>query len=326
MSSRSRWGEAPHTLRPRRSTLALTAACRLTAFALALAPAACSTPKPEPEYATSANHSHYARDFPEKLNGTTKDFSDRRTAARKLMGEFNGYPSKLKEPPSWAHVLEIVERADEDGHSHAYVARLRRVASAGAFFEAEQDEINKKVAGAVAYAAKQKGCDEAISGAAGPALKSSVEKQLEKELHEGSEAHRLIERYRGELGKENAAVLEKQADDIARASYLVHIEIVEDKLRILRMVGEADQIRHTIDDAIAAERAYQTANKKMTDAEKKASEARITELNKSKASMDSALKQAEGVAPTIEDEIKKIQKEHDDAVEALKAKIKEKVR
>lgn len=152
-----------------------------------------------------------------------------------------------------------------------------------------------------------------------------IEKQLEKELHEASEAQQLIERYRGELGKENAAALEKQADDLARASYLVHIELVEGKLRLVRMAGEADQIRKTADDSIAAEKAYQSSYKKITDAEKKASEARIAEMNKSKASMDAAIKQAEAVVPTVDDEIKKIQKEYDDALDALLAKVKEKV-
>jgi hypothetical protein len=302
-----------------RSSLAL--ALSLAAFALP----ACSAPKPEPEYASSATHSHYARDYPEKLNAVTKDFSDRRAEARKLMGELGSYPGKLKDPPSWAHVLEIEERADEDGRSHAYVGRLRRVEGASAFFEAEKDEINKKVAGSVAYTAKKKGCDEAVAGAAPPALKDAVEKQLEKELHEASEAQQLVERYRGELGKDNAATLEKEADDLARASYLVHIEIVEDKLRLLRMVSEADQIRKTADDAIAAEKSYQASNKKLTDPEKKASEARIADMSKSKASIDSAVKQAEGVVPSIDDEIHKIQKEYDDAFEGLRAKIKEKI-
>jgi hypothetical protein len=287
---------------------------------------ACSAPKPEPELASSAGHSHYARDFPEKLQAVTKEFGSRRAEARKVMGELNGYPGKLKEPVSWAHVLEIVERADEDGHSFAYVDRLRRVKEASLFFEAEADEINKKVAGSVAYTAKKKGCDEAIAGAAVPALKDGVEKQLEKELHEGSEAHRLIDRYRGELGKENAAVLEKQADDISRASYIVYVEIVEDKQRIVRMVAEADEVRRTLDAAVAAERAYLTEYKKITEAEKKAAEARIAELGKSKAALDAAIQQAQGVVPSIEDEVKKIQKEYDDALAALKAKIKEKVR
>jgi hypothetical protein len=304
---------------PTRSFLPLAVALTLGALP------ACSTPKPEPEFASSANHAHYARDYPADLNAVTKDFSERRTEARKIQGEFNGYPSKLKDPPSWAHVLEIVDRASEDGRGYAYVERLRRVQAAAAFFDAEKDEINKKVAGAVAYTAKKKGCDEAIAGAAVPALKEAVDKQLEKELHEDSEAQQLIERYRGELGKDNAATLEKQADDISRASYLVHIEIVEDKLRILRMVAEADQIRKTADEDIAAERAYQASNKKLSDADKKASEARIAEMNKSKASVDAALQQAQGVVPSLEDEIKKIQKEYDDAFGALEAKIKEKI-
>ena len=170
-----------------------------TSLALALSLAvgalpACSAPKPEPEYASSANHSHYARDYPEKLNAVTADFSARRAEARKILGELGGYPGKLKDP-SWAHVLEIVERADEDGRSHAYVGRLRRVEGASAFFETEKDEINKKVGGSVAYTAKKKGCDEAVAGAAAPALKDAVEKQLEKELHEASEAQQLIERF-----------------------------------------------------------------------------------------------------------------------------------
>jgi hypothetical protein len=141
--------------------------------------AACSAPKPEPEFATSANHSHYARDYPAELGATTKGFSERRAEARKIMGEFNGYPSKLKDPPSWPHVLEVVDRADEDGRSYAYVDRLRRVQGAAAFFDAEKDEINRKVAGSVAYVAKKKSCDESIAGAAVPALKDAIDKQLE---------------------------------------------------------------------------------------------------------------------------------------------------
>jgi hypothetical protein len=291
----------------------------------ASAVAACSAPKPEPEFASSANHGHYAREYPEQLNAVVKDFSDRRAEARKLMGEFGGLPGKLKDP-NWAHVLEVVQRASEDGRGYAYVERLRRVEAASAFFDAEKDEINKKVVGSVSYVAKKKSCDETVAGAAAPALKDAVEKQLEKELHEASEAQQLVERYRGELGKDNAPVLEKGADEISRASYLVHIELVEDKLRIVRMVAEAEQIKKTADDAIQAEKAFQSGYKKITDAEKKASEARIADMNKSKASVDAALKQAETIVPTMEDEIKKIQKEYDDAFNALTAKIKEKIR
>jgi hypothetical protein len=286
---------------------------------------ACSAPKPEPEFASSANHGHYAREYPERLNAVVTAFSDRRAVARKLIGDFANLPGKLKDP-TWPHVLEIVTRAVEDGRSYAYVERLRRVEGAGLFFDTEKDEINKRVVGSVSYQAKKKACDDTVASAAVPALKDSYEKQLEKELHDASEAQQLIERYRGELGKENAATLEKQAEDISRASYIVHIEIVEDKLRILRMVTEADAVRKTADDTISAERAFQSDYKKITDAEKKASDARIADMNKSKASIDAAVSQAQGVASSLQDEILKIQKEYADALDALAAKIKERVR
>jgi hypothetical protein len=307
-----------------RSSIASTLA-RAALILCAGAAVACSAPKPEPEIASSSNHAHYARDFPDHLNALVKDFSDRRAEARKLSRDFGNVPGKLKDP-NWTHVLEIVDRADEDGKSWAFVERSRRVEGASAFFDAEKDEINKKLVGSVAYTAKKKGCDESVAGAAPPALKDVVEKQLEKELRDASEAQQLVDRYRGELGKENVGTLEKAADDISRASYLVHIQIVEDKVRIVRLVGEADQVKRTADDAVSAEKAYQTGYKKITDAEKKASEARIADLTKAKAGVDAAVKQGEGVISNVDDEIKNAQKEYQDAFDALRSKIKDKVK
>jgi hypothetical protein len=298
----------------------------LSSLALSVAFAAlpaCSTPKPEPEIISSSPHGGYAETYPAQLNAAVSGFGDVQNEAHKIEGELPSYPGKLKDP-DWGKVLEIVERADEDGHGYLYVERMRRVERAGVFFEAEKDEITKKVAGAVQYAAKQKGCDVEVSGVAAAALKDSVNKQIEKELHEASEAQRAIERYRGQLGKENAAALEKQADAIARASYLVRIELVEIKLRVMRMAAEAEEIKRTADATIAAERAYLGENKKATDAEKKAAEARIAALEKSKASIDSASQQASSLLPRLDQEVQKAQKEYVDALEALKNTLREK--
>jgi chromosome segregation ATPase len=185
--------------------------------------------------------------------------------------------------------------------------------------------MNRKVAGSVAFVAKKKGCDTDVAAAVPPSLKDSIEKQMDKELADVGQAHHLVERYRSGLGKENAAALEKQASDLSRASYLVHVQIVEDKLKIARMLGEAEQIKRTADDAVAAEKAFQ-AGQKATDADKKASQARIEEMNKSKASIDAAVAQANAVAPKMEEEIQKLQKEYDDALAALRTKIQEKKR
>lgn len=283
---------------------------------------ACAASKPEPEVASSASHGGYAKEFPAELQAVTKDFALKQGEARKAMGEFAGYPGKYKDP-NYKQVAEVISRADEDGRQYQYVERLRRVEAAAEFFEAEKDEINRKVAGAVAYAAKKKSCDADIAGSAVPALRDAVDKQLEKELADESEAHQLIERYKVQLGKENATELGHQADAVSRASYLVHIRLVEDKVRILRLLKEVDDVKRTAAEVVEAEHAFQ-AEKKVTDPEKKASQARIEEINKSQASLDAALQQAQALVPTFEDELKKIQREYDDALEGLKAKLRDK--
>jgi len=296
----------------------------LASLALAALSAACSAPKPEPEIASSAPLGVYARSYPTELGATLKAFSDRRAEVRKIIGELPGYPGKFKDP-DWGHVLETLERADEDGRGWGYVERSRRVEAVAAFFDAEKDEISRKVAGSVIYAAKKKSCDETVAQGVGPALRDGFEKQADKELADASQAQKLVDRYRAELGKENAAALEKQAADVSRASYLAHVEIVEDKLKIQRMAIEAEQIKRTADAAIEAEKAFQTG-KKVTDAEKKASQARIDEMSKSKAAVDAAVQQANAVVPTMADEIQKLQKEHAEAFESLRAKLREKKR
>jgi hypothetical protein len=283
---------------------------------------ACSAPKPEPEIASSAALPNYAKTYPAELKLAVKAFSDRRAEARKMLGEFPSYPGKLKDP-DWAHVLEVYERADDDGRGYAYVERARRIEAVQAFYDIEKDELTRKVSGNVVFVAKKKSCDPEVANGVGPAQKEAFEKQLEKELDDASQSHQLVDRYKNELGKENAAALEKQAADLSRASYLVHVEVVEDKLRIARMLLEADRIKRTFDEGVEAEKAFQSG-KKVTDADKKASQARIEEMSKSKALLDSAVQQANAVAPSMDDEVQKLKKEYDDALDALKARVREK--
>jgi hypothetical protein len=293
------------------------------AIGAALALAACSAPKPEPEIASSASLGAYAKTYPAELDAEARRYGDRKAEAQKEMGAFAEYPGKLKDP-DWAVVRDVVDRADQDGRGYAYVERSRRVEAVAAFFDVEKDEINRKVVGTVAFVAKKKGCDPDVGAGASGALKEAVEKQLEKELDDVSQAHQIVERNRQALGKDNAAELDRQADEVSRASYLVHVAIVEDKLRLARMIADADQVKRTADDEIAAERAFQS--RKITDAERKASEARIAEMSKSKASVDASVQQAQAVLPKQEEEIKQLQKAYDDALAGLKSKIKDRIK
>jgi hypothetical protein len=281
---------------------------------------ACGAPPPEPQIASSAPQPGYAEHYPQELQDIATGFSQRESEVKKVVGEMPEYPNQLKNAPP-DHVVAVYERADQAGKSYAYVERLREVQGTRAFFDAEGDEVAKKVAGACQYAAKQKGCEADVGGAAAHALKEGVDKQLEKRLRDSSDAHLYIDRYKNVLGKENADALDKQADDISYASYLANIEMVERKVRLKRIVEEADQIQKTADEFIESEHKFQK-EPGVTEADRKASNERIEAMNKAKASLASSKAQAQSLLEGVEDRIKATQKTYSDGFNALHDKAK----
>ena len=301
----------------RASLLPLVAALALSAAV------GCSTHKPEPEIASSASQQGYAVGFPQALTAATTSFSQGQSEIRKGIAELPGYPGKLKKP-DWARVQNVLSRADQAGKSSAYVDRMRRIEGAFEFFTTEKDEITRKVAGSAQFVAKKQ-CDVDVSGAVATSLKDTIDKQLEKELRDANESQHLIDRYRTALGKENAVALELQADALSRTSYLVHVQLVESKLRVQRMLTEIDEVQRTYDAALAAERELQ-AEKRTTAPEKKASDERIAEINKSRAALDSAVKQGSSLLPQLDEQIQTITREYDEALAKLLASLDEKAK
>jgi hypothetical protein len=294
----------------------------------------CGASKPEPEILSSAPQSGYAERYPSELQATATSFNEREELAKRAIDQFQTYPDQMKGPPGagsrptmekekWAEALDVVEQADAAGRTYDYVERVRAVDGALAFFNDNKDEITKKVSGAVQYVAQKKGCELDVSGAAAHALQESVDRQLEKYVRDRSEAHRRIARYRASLGKENAEALERQADTVSFASYVVHIELVEHKVRLARMLEEIEAIKKSLDDAVAAERAFQSGSGR-TDEEKKASSERIEELGRSKALLESATTQANQLKEGLEERIIAVQKKYREALDRLTATIRQK--
>jgi hypothetical protein len=286
--------------------------------------AACGGSKPEPTIASAAPQAGYAQSYPQLLMASATGFSATQTEVRASIREMPGYTAQLKNP-DWEHVRLIVKGADAAGRSAVYVEQIRRTDGAYAFLSGEKEEIVGKVAGATQSAARRRGCDVDLSGAVGQSFKEAVDRQLEEELRQANEGHVLLARYRASLGAQNTAALEKQVDAISRTSYLVHVALVEEKLRIRRMLAEADEVRRAGAQFIQAERDFQ-AEAKATAEDKEASEERIAEMNKSRALLDSAILQGEALLPKLEEQILTIQKEYDDAFAALVAKIDAKVK
>jgi len=287
-----------------------------TAVVAGLLLSACgSDQKPEPEIASSAGEATYAMDYASQLEGTISGFGDNEALVQESRSKFADYPGELEKAP-WDEVAETVEQANETGKSQHYVEGIRKTGGAKAFFEEEKEEITKKTGGAASYTVKQAGCDVEVYGPVASSLDKSVKKQLLEHQRRNNGAFMIIERHREQLGKENAAKLEEQADDIAFASYVVHIEMVEQKVTLTRMLEEASDVKSTMDQFIEEERSYQKVNGRSKD-DIKASEARIQAMKEGQAKVDRLAKDGETLKEKIEDRLAKSQEQWNKAVEEL---------
>ncbi len=283
---------------------------------LSAATLGCSAPKPEPEVASSATQPGYAHDYPQTVERILKDFGRDDEDAGTLSLVFPGYGKDLKST-NGKILADIHRAASEAGRSRMYVDRNDEVEGARAFFAAEQDEIVKKVGGSATFTCKQKGGDGELAPVVARTLFDSITKQMEKRLRERNAAHEIINRYRNELGKDDATKLEVQADQISRASYLVHIAMVEQKIRLRALLQEAEQVKKTLDDYMAAERARMSSSGK--ESEKVEGDARIERATQAKAQISGALAQGREMEQKMEERIVAAEKRHKDALDALLA-------
>lgn len=290
---------------------------------LLAAPLGCLAQKPEPEVASSATQPAYAQNYPAALEQIIKDFGRYDDDAGTLATGFAVYAKDLK-APDWKIVADVERSANDAGRSRAYVDRNEEVEGVRAFFAAEQDEIIKKVGGFATYACKQKGGDAELSTTISRTLSESVTKQLEKRLRERNAAHVMIDRHRRELSKEDAVALEVLADQISHASYLVHIAMVKEKIRMRALLDEAEQVKKTLADYIAEERAI--GDKAGKEANKIESDARIDRATGAKAKIDSAVSDGRAMEKKMEERIAAAQKRHKEAFDALVAEAEKKVK
>ena len=290
-------------------------------FAL-LAGAACTNEKPEPLTASSANQAGYAERYPESLGAARGRFGEMEAEAKRTGQEFQSYPDQLNDP-SWPDYLTVVEKADEDGRSSAYVERLEEVQHVKTFFDEEKGKIGQKVGGAAQFAAKQKGCDVDAYGATTAALDKAVEKQLEERLRAYSDAQRYIEEHEEELGKPNIEKIQDQADDISYASYLVHVGVKETKEDIETMVNEASDVEKTLDKTIEESKKISEDPKASPEKKKRAQED-ASKAEAAKNRIQGEVQQAQQVLKELDQRTDQLKKEYDEALKQLKDKIEQK--
>jgi len=291
---------------------------------LALAgPLACASQKVGPEVASSAAQTHYAVEYPDRLQSISNDYVNTEGDVGRITTEFPKYPGQLKDPP-WPLVLTIVNRADEAGRSASYVDARRDFEATRSFFTQEREELTRRMAGSAQYMIKKKEeCEVDVSGAISSSFKDGVQKQMEKRLRAHSDAHTLIERYRDSLGKANAAALEKQADDISEASYATFIRATELRARATALLQEATQVQKTLDQSIAEERAFQ-AEAGRSAGDKKASAERVAKMEDAKVRTERSVPSLQNLEKELDQRNTALKKEYSDALDGLRKAVETK--
>jgi len=287
----------------------------LTAFS-----SACTT-QPAPAFASAANESSYAERYPTALLGARTEFAADETRAREIFADFPKYPGALTAPDG-EQVSAVVSRADAAGKSGGYGRQMEEQSHVSRFFSEEKAGLNQKVGGAAQYAAKEKECTADVSSPAIGALDRGVDKAIEDRLRDHDEAQRYIEDHQDTLGKANLEKLQKQADDITLASYLVHVRVKQLKLELSQLIAESSDIKSTLERSdkeaqavladSAASKQAKTIAQKRADAAKKAG-----------TGLDIEIEQAKRAVQEMDARSEKLEKDYTAALDALQKALKD---
>ncbi|HEX6241685.1 MAG TPA: hypothetical protein VFZ61_12345 [Polyangiales bacterium] len=282
---------------------------------------ACAEKPLTPTIESSAEESSYAVAYPPLLEERRKQLVADKTQATELTAKVRDHDIKSNADPKLLE--EIVESADTAGRSSAFVAAQREARAFRAFWDEERGAIGARVAAAANKQVADAGCGQAVdvSGATSYALREGFDRQLEKRVREHNEAQHVIDRERTALGGAGTKEMEEFADQIAYASYLVHVGLVDDKQQIEGMLEERRSVSSTLDSRLKAEQEYLAQAK--TKEDKKASEERIGALNKSRSAIDTAATDAEAEVKELDQTIRQARADYDDALEAQLKRIKE---
>jgi hypothetical protein len=290
------------------------------AFVLSLGTTACSKGNEQgPVAAPAVDQAGFAARYPDELARLRRRLADQESRAQTSMGTFGTFPDEI-DKPNWDDVGQVYEAASVSGQRSDYADGARDAETVTDFFDQEKGEISMKVAGAANYAAKQKSCTVDMSGTTTNALEKSVEKQIEKRLRAHNDAHRIIDEREDSLGKPNREKLEKQADEIANASYLTYVGMEETRRELVAMVDAGNDAKGTLDNSITEARAMSSAAGR-TDAEKKKATARAEAAEAAKAKIDTEIEESKKLLEGVEQRQKTLKEQYEKAFAELKQKV-----
>jgi len=279
---------------------------------------ACTEPQRGPEVASSSAQPQWAASYADDLRGASRTLSDDRARAHDLDQGLDARAKEVNPPFDSITLQAVVKRADDAGRSEAYVARAHEARQVRAFWDDERDKVVGRAAGAAKGVVGDAKCEgnPDPAGQVAYAVKDSVDRAIERRIRAANDAYVTIDRYKSAIGANNLDAVKKIADDVAYASYLANVALVDDRNRVIDLLQRQKDADATLQHAIADEREFQ-ADKGRADAEKKSSDERVAQYQKADQSIGDSIVAANVSLKNLDDQIKQARADHDAAVQQL---------
>ena len=195
----------------------------------------------------------FAEGYPERLGELRTEFSDGEAEARRSFDRVRELPARLRNA-DYGAAQELVRQADAAGRSSYYADEALSHEQTKRLFDEGPGTLRRRIAGSVAFAAKEQECAkedaDALGGAAAAATERAIARQLDERLRRHSPATEYLEAERERLGERNVEVLEKQAATITRASFMANVRLELYRRELDKLLEDEANVRTTLDQSV----------------------------------------------------------------------------
>lgn len=280
--------------------------------------AGCDNQNAKSPYDVSVDQESSALGVPSKVDRTAKRIGTDESETKSTAEKMPTMADKLSET-DWAIVADIVEASDKAGKDGAYAAEMRELNVVRGFYDEEKDDIHRKVNGAVNYMAKNCSSDGGIS-VAGP-MNTAMDERVDERLKNANDAFLIIDRNRDALGKKNIPALEDMAKQIAKASYVVHVEMPEAQQELEGAKAAASDAKDALKKMIDTENEPPKEGSKPSPEAEKAKKDRIKKAEEKMKAAEAAEQAAAKQLENLEQRTADLEKAYDDGLSKLKDAI-----
>ncbi|MDB4989558.1 MAG: hypothetical protein JWN04_4736 [Myxococcaceae bacterium] len=273
--------------------------------------------------ASSADSAAYALRYGDDLDAATKRLFADKQRAHDLTSALPSRAHEVKPGGDRALLLRIVDESDRAGRSQSYARTQGDERALRSFWDDERGALAGRVSGAAQKEVLDAGCKETVE-LAGPvqhAMRDGIDKQLERRTRAANEGQRTLEQNKAKLAAGTIPAVQRLSDEIALASHLANVALVEDVRELDRLLAERADVEDTLRRMLEEERVLQSDPHK--PAEQKASQDRVVQIEKTRAALPTKSAEAEAALKDHEEQLRLAQNEYDNTIEAIKASFRD---